>query len=224
MLKLGTNGIGGMYIGSDSVAKAYIGSDLVYSSTPFVLPYDAEIEYLGSSGTQFIDTGIVPTATTGVYSHINRTATGDKYAMGLRDTSGNTRWCAGNNGSWYLGYGSYYSSSGISGNEADIKLNWMNDKKFYTEFSGATKTYNLPTLNFTPQNNIRLFGSAGVTGSTYRFTGTISFFKISDGSNVIMDLIPVRVGQVGYMYDKISRTLFGNDGTGSFTLGNDKTT
>ena len=38
-----------------------------------------------------------------------------------------------------------------------------------------------------------------------------------------MDLIPVRVGQVGYMYDKVSRQLFGNSGTGNFILGNDKT-
>jgi len=36
-----------------------------------------------------------------------------------------------------------------------------------------------------------------------------------------MDLIPVRVGQVGYMYDKISNKLFGNSGTGSFILGPD---
>ena len=34
-------------------------------------------------------------------------------------------------------------------------------------------------------------------------------------------MIPVRVGQVGYMYDKVSRELFGNQGSGNFTLGND---
>lgn len=35
-----------------------------------------------------------------------------------------------------------------------------------------------------------------------------------------MDLISVRVGQVGYMYDKVSGQLFGNAGTGTFVLGN----
>jgi hypothetical protein len=39
----------------------------------------------------------------------------------------------------------------------------------------------------------------------------------------VFDAIPVRVGNVGYMYDKISGQLFGNAGTGDFILGNDIT-
>jgi hypothetical protein len=46
--------------------------------------------------------------------------------------------------------------------------------------------------------------------------------KIWDGESLLIHLIPVRVGQVGYMYDKISGQLFGNVGTGSFFLGLDK--
>ena len=42
-------------------------------------------------------------------------------------------------------------------------------------------------------------------------------FTISDR----MDLIPVRVGNVGYMFDRVSGTLFGNDGTGDFIVGAD---
>jgi len=40
---------------------------------------------------------------------------------------------------------------------------------------------------------------------------------------VVVDFIPVRKEGVGYMYDKVSRQLFGNSGTGNFILGNDKT-
>jgi hypothetical protein len=36
-----------------------------------------------------------------------------------------------------------------------------------------------------------------------------------------MDLLPVRCGTVGYMYDRVSGTLFGNDGTGGFVVGAD---
>ncbi len=39
---------------------------------------------------------------------------------------------------------------------------------------------------------------------------------------IVFDAIPVRVGQVGYMYDKVSGNLLGNAGSGSFVLGNDK--
>ena len=36
-----------------------------------------------------------------------------------------------------------------------------------------------------------------------------------------MHLIPVRKNGLGYMYDKVSGTMFGNSGTGDFILGND---
>lgn len=47
----------------------------------------------------------------------------------------------------------------------------------------------------------------------------ISSVKIDDG--LTFDAIPVRVGNVGYMYDKVSGKLFGNAGTGDFILGPD---
>jgi hypothetical protein len=39
--------------------------------------------------------------------------------------------------------------------------------------------------------------------------------------NLMADFIPVRVGDVGYMYDRVSGQLFGNAGTGEFVLGTD---
>lgn len=38
----------------------------------------------------------------------------------------------------------------------------------------------------------------------------------------IRDMIPVRVGDVGYMYDIPTGRLFGNKGTGAFSFGLDK--
>ena len=46
-------------------------------------------------------------------------------------------------------------------------------------------------------------------------------FKGRDG---LLDIIPVRVGDVGYLYDRVSGQLFGNSGTGEFIVGPDKTT
>lgn len=45
--------------------------------------------------------------------------------------------------------------------------------------------------------------------------------SIKTGNNALLDLIPVRVGNVGYMYDNVSGRLFGNAGSGSFILGPD---
>ena len=45
-------------------------------------------------------------------------------------------------------------------------------------------------------------------------------FKGRDG---LLDIIPVRVGDIGYLYDRASGQLFGNSGTGAFIIGPDKT-
>jgi hypothetical protein len=42
------------------------------------------------------------------------------------------------------------------------------------------------------------------------------------GADGTRDFVPVRVGQVGYLYDRVSGTLYGNAGTGNFTVGPDK--
>lgn len=47
------------------------------------------------------------------------------------------------------------------------------------------------------------------------------YFKAWKNDNRILDLIPVRVGQVGYMYDRVSGQLFGNANVGDFILGPD---
>ena len=186
--------------------------------------YDSQVEYLQSTGTQYIDTGVVPTATIGLSVHVQVTQSGDHYFCGLRDTTGNTRWCIGYNNNYYYGYTGSGGISTTSKTSRDIlNLNFENNKKFMLNIGGSIYTYSLPSLEFTPVHNIRLFGAAGVSASY--MVGYIKLYSclISDGYNIIMDLIPVRVGQVGYMYDRVSRRLLGNNGTGSFTLGPDVT-
>lgn len=69
------------------------------------------------------------------------------------------------------------------------------------------------------QNNIRLFGN---------LSQQVSQFTLYDLNGVaLIDLIPVRFlnengQQEGAMYDKVSKQLFRNKGTGSFTIGPDK--
>ena len=46
-------------------------------------------------------------------------------------------------------------------------------------------------------------------------------FRLMEFDKAVMDFIPVRIGDVGYMYDRVTKQLFGNDGTGAFVLGPD---
>lgn len=62
MLKIGDKDAKGLYYGSSAVVKAFWGSEQVWPS----LPYDAEVQWLESTGTQWIDTGVTASSS----SHI----------------------------------------------------------------------------------------------------------------------------------------------------------
>lgn len=188
------------------------------------LPYDVEIEYLESTGTQWIDTGIIPDAATGFEAQVVCSNNDDDtYLIGLRNDSSYTRWGVGHsNKGFYWCYGSIQDSERLIELSANIKLNYLNDKKYIATNGNSTVNISLPSLSFVPAYNIRLFGSAGIVAWYSKWSGKINYVKITQGDALVMDLIPVRVEQVGYMYDKVSGQLFGNAGTGEFILGPDR--
>lgn len=86
--------------------------------------------------------------------------------------------------------------------------------------NGTTNT--VPTTSGTSNiTNIALF-SKSTTFSPQGTIGTkIMYCKIWDGTVLVRDFIPVRVGTVGYMYDKVNNKIFGSIGSGNFVLGPD---
>ena len=46
-------------------------------------------------------------------------------------------------------------------------------------------------------------------------------FRLDKAGERVLDLVPVRIDDVGYMYDRVSGRLFGNAGSGKFLLGPD---
>ena len=96
-----------------------------------------------------------------------------------------------------------------------MELNYFNSKQFIVD---DKYSISLPTLSFTPSYNIRLFGGAGVSAEYTKWAGRIYSVQITQGSNVIMNLMPVVKNSIGYMYDKVSRTLLTNSG-GQFSYG-----
>lgn len=203
-------------------------------------PYDAVVQYLFGDGHQYIDTGIVPDSSTGIKitcqpSITNYDGADDIYIVGLRDNSSNTRWCLGKagNASWgkagvYYGYGTYeyFGQSEYDddryypyGTTFTLSLNFLNSKY---AVNGERDSISLPsTMPFTATNVIRIFGSSGVTGDFAKYAGRIYSVQISQGNNMIMNLIPVRKDGVGYMYDTIGGNLYENNGTGNFAYGPD---
>lgn len=192
--------------------------------------YDAEVEYLESTGTQYIDTKIVHN---GTYKWecdcaILEMNYSDYFLMGQTYSSGNysPRFAFGinNYNKWYAGIANKNVNSSILAdkNRHVFTLDAINKKLTVdeTEIEVNWSSFLFPTTLC----GLTLFGRALLD------TGTISPYikariyssKHYDNGTLVLNLIPVRVGQVGYMYDTISHKLFGNSGTGSFIVGNDK--
>ena len=194
------------------------------------LPYDAEVEYLESTGTQWIDTGIsmeFPMACDMTFSiDTNYGTTTSIPVFGIR-VSTNAKyafWVSKTDGKLALNYGRY--DSGFAGGDVRSFANVYNvGAKMYCNdalicdggspiLENDSRTLYMFTLND--------FGSASIRGSRFK----IARATISNGSGDQVDFIPVRVGSgasaVGYMYDRISGMLFGNSGTGAFIIGPDK--
>lgn len=185
------------------------------------LPYDAEIEYLQGDGNSYMLTNVNLTNNTGVITEM-------KYCMPTQP--GGETWIMGswdgNRLPYLIGYyGGYYrAEAGPDNSTYWGSIAW--DNKFHiaridtsgTYFDGSRKA-STALNNVMNITNIPLFKSYH---SNYSIAKQIAYCKIWNINGILVrDYIPVRIGQVGYLYDKVSKTLFGNNGSGSFVLGPD---
>lgn len=224
MMSLGNTEITKAYLGDTEISKIYLGEDLVFGSsipTP-ILPYDAQVEYLESSGTQYIDTGIYIQCNT-VELNMRYSGFANKYfCCGCRKTYRNSAFVFSNGGTslkdysrYFINYGTTYQTP-ICQNDSSIHTVVFNNICKVDGNTIATFT----AVNQTASTTFWLFGTNNQDGVKY---GSMRIYecKLYNNNTLSVDLIPVRVGQVGYMYDKVSGKLFGNAGTGDFIVGSD---
>lgn len=191
-----------------------------------------EISYIQSSATQYIDTNLYATSNnieiaTKVYT--SSMPTKEQDIVGNQDNS---------TGRFVVGFSSgkqiFVYSRSSAGTETNVtsatfsgaqtftigvNYDYTNSLKYLT-VNGITTSASFTRAISNSNSTIKLFKSGSSTTTNY-FSGRMYYFKLYQSSALVRDYVPVRVGQVGYMYDKVSRQLFGNSGTGNFTLGND---
>lgn len=188
------------------------------------LPYDAEVEYIFGTGSQYIDTGIVCGSNSKVEIKLKNNLNGVVGVFGCRDYvySLSNAFC------FYSLFltkmqTSYDNTKANKEYEKNVPHVFTLDKNESYIDGTLVDTFNSNT--FTCSSSALLFasrtGSGGATVDNRMFCGRIYYCKIWNNDVLVRDYIPVRVGQVGYMYDRVSRQLFGNAGTGSFRISDD---
>lgn len=184
------------------------------------LPYDAEVAYIEGTGTQKIE---IPVSVIG----------GDDFAVGIR------LYCTNTTKDGYL-FGSTTSraffsqkfsyddssnmltlASTIGGNATKggslISLGEWHDYELSTSGKTVDGIFTSLPRTITSFSSLFLMGYASSNGYPYR----LSSCYINHNGVRIYDMIAVRIGTAGYMYDTVSGELFGNVGSGTFILGPD---
>lgn len=185
-----------------------------------------EVEYLESTGTQYVDTGFVATSNSNVEVEFALASIKSGSIFGARRRLGVSTF-----GARIMPYQSVpryrwdYGSTDVYLTSVDVTvgrhtLATSGNKITYDSSVSAT----VPSA-FSPSGlNIVIF-ALNENGSinTYSNGLRVCRFSILDAGVLVRDFIPVRVGRVGYLYDRVSGQLFGNAGTGDFVIGPDKT-
>ena len=175
------------------------------------------VEYIESTGTQYIDTGLKGNLETKIESKV--------YSAKIDSTSG---YCiAGDfttsskaitmpfnftNSGLYSRFGDKAITGGIQ--QQDGTYTFAVDKVGY--YVDGTKIADLnTTTDFTTSGTMMLFGFTGL-GRNY-LVGKMYYCKIWDNNALVRDYIPAidETGK-GYMFDKVSHTIYDNAGTGIF--------
>lgn len=181
----------------------------------YTRPYDARVEYLESSGTQYIDTGTMYDSdinidckfayTTNKNNNIVFRYAGSKKCFGVI---------------YEQNFGIYVqriNKSRYCTITFDTEFHTVKNFQTFLQIDDVRQDIS-STFDETSTASIQLFCQYNARVFGYL---KLAYFKIYKGNTLVRDFIPVRIGQIGYMYDKVSRKLFANRGTGNFVLGPD---
>lgn len=187
-------------------------------------PYDARIEYLESSGTQCINT-LVNQKETQQYLSVAVGIRVPVLEAGEHDIAGSgfdRTPTMGYNGTQYFMWA--YDSTAWRIKQADT--NWHDNVytfrvsrgRTFSEDGSISESDYLNDFSSGEFNSLFLFASSP---NRFPLKCQLKSVAITIDDVLRFDAIPVRVGNTGYLYDKVSGQLFGNSGTGDFILGPD---
>lgn len=199
-----------------------------------IRPYDAEIEYLEvskDSGFCCIDTGYIvqgedieialkcmvtnrPSSNRAIMTNQDK-AFGDSLYKFIINRSDEVFWLNYNNSQTeYINYKFLYDEI------YDVKLYGKASayKKRVAVLNNEERDLNQNEKEYQQRGTIQLMGDFIANAS---FLGRLYFFKLDKAEAPVLDMIPVRKGDEGFMYDRVSGRLFGNSGSGRFILGPD---
>ena len=202
---------------------------LIYDAQTEIPVGFTEVEYLESSGTQWIDTGILPTNEMEFESKFTFTSlvSSNLTVIGSRDSSKRCQPIGAYNNKWSASIGDSYDANGSSvstNTPYTVKSVISNGQTITLTVNGSqasvcTSTTGLPTQNLYIFGR-NFYGNADPVDS--RINAKMYFMKIKSNGVLVRDFIPcLDASNVPCMYDKVEGKAYYNAGTGSFVTGSE---
>ena len=183
-----------------------------------------ELEYIESSGTQYINTGIAPKTTTRVVCDFQYTATSGQCGWGSTGSKESFFFGVAGDGTFKASVSGNFtvSPTGVAADTYrhtfDISMSAL--KLDGTAFANATTS---PFSNAASGNTLYLFAlHAGWSPNVVNYASMrIYSCKIYDGETLVRDFVPVvrASDSKAGLYDLETDAFFGNGGTGDFSAG-----
>lgn len=188
-----------------------------------------EVEYIQSTGTQYIDTGII--ATSDISFEISfedaDLSGGDPMMIGYRPNTWNAGLAINNGGNtpttnlMYL----YFGGDGNAGRIPEMASGIVKLANGYREVDGVRSTFT--PVTFTYHHPMYVFAANNVADGTsggdtpfHNSKFKLRYLKIWNDETLVRDYIPVLDdSDVACLYDNISETFFYNLGSGAFIPG-----
>ena len=196
-------------------------ANMSYKRWEFMLTYPHlnlhynRLDYIASSGTQFINTGVTTNQDTKIEITASYTGAYSVYGAGQAYTNFTAN-----------ASGGYFYYNGYDGGSSPI-INYANNVHVFTQdknvcYVDGVKVHTFTAASFTSPGNLFLFCRNNGSGGLNDAGGTVKIYscKIYNNGTLIRDYVPCRLadGQIGLM-DLLNKTFYGNAGTGTFTAG-----
>lgn len=207
-------GVQSITIPEGDVRSVSIGGVTVWEK-PNPLPYDAEVEYVESSGTQYIDTGL--NADSGLGCDMSMAfpdaSMNGNYTFGVLKITGGTyvryhaSFLAGPPSlNLYLGRGTVIAASVAASPGTGDWHRFTYDPQTQTASvdNSSGSTSDLGTWD--TGMDVTLFGRRDSNGTLGLSRIRVRYAKFYRSGSLVRDFIPVRVGTTGYLYDRANPT------------------
>ena len=192
-----------------------------------------EIEYLESTGTQYIDTGVassIPTRIQIEVACLDVVANATPVGATNNYTSPNSErmFFAVSSSGDYWSFGASQTYTNPTTQDFAFSLGERMTLDMDVTSSGLTFKRNGATIytdttarSLNVSRTLYAFARHNTNSTGDYFVGRIYRLKIWQGDTLVRDFVPIRSGFVGALLDRVSGTFFLNKGTGDFLLGQD---